>query len=334
MERLARYAPRNFIFSAKIVKTITHKKLLNPKLGVEKDLETFLSAVKPLKYVGKLGALLVQMPPRGRKDIPYFEDFLALLPSEYKFAVEFRDESWLQEDIFKLLEKYGVAYTIVDEPLLPPITRVTCNFSYIRWHGRGQRPWYYYHYTLDELKKWVPRIQEIVEKANTVYGYFNNHFRGYAPHNALQMLQLLGIINRKQREALRKLDEYFTRGERERTRERVLRAVASGGIEEVLQAFAGKKRFERAQEIPDTEVRIVKQTPTKIEAQVKNYRVVIDLEEKILAHDCADWEKIHEGKRLCKHIAKLFLKLPPRVSSKLLEDIALNLEEWSFEPLK
>ena len=72
-----------------------------------------------------------------------------MLPEDYEFAVEFRDYSWFKDDVWKMLKKYNVAYTIVDEPLLPPEIHVTSDFSYIRWHGRGSRPWYDYHY-IDE----------------------------------------------------------------------------------------------------------------------------------------------------------------------------------------
>ena len=137
---LARATPRGFVFSAKLYKGITHEKKLNPKLGVDVLLREYFNAIEPLKRSGKLGPILIQMPPRPRKDFPYFEDFLSLLPENFKYAVEFRDHSWLDDGVFKLLEKYGVAYVIVDEPLLPPIVKVTSDIAYIRWHGRGLGP--------------------------------------------------------------------------------------------------------------------------------------------------------------------------------------------------
>lgn len=42
------------------------------------------------------------------------------LQSQYKHAVEFRNLSWMRDETWELLRKYGVAYANVDEPLLPP----------------------------------------------------------------------------------------------------------------------------------------------------------------------------------------------------------------------
>ena len=109
-----------------------------------------------------------------------------MLPKEYDFAVEFRDSSWLRNDIWKLLKNHNVAYTIVDEPLLLPEVHITADFSYIRWHGHGKKPWYNYRYTNEELEKWIPTIRSLNERVRTVYGYFNNHYHGYAPGTVLK----------------------------------------------------------------------------------------------------------------------------------------------------
>ncbi|RLE40306.1 hypothetical protein DRJ16_07290, partial [Candidatus Woesearchaeota archaeon] len=249
---LAHVAPVGFVFSAKLVKTITHKKLLNPKLGVNEDLKEYLSAIEPLRKERKLGAILIQMPPRSTKEVPFLEDFLALLPTnEYRFAIEFRDHSWLCDDVFNTLEKYNVAYVVVDEPLLPPITKVTARFSYIRWHGRGERPWYYYQYKLEELREWVPKVKEILENTDLLYGYFNNHFRGYAPRNALQMLSLLGLATRRQRHVLKRIEEFMERKEVEKTKLALADALASGRVDDILLVFAGERRYNRGVEIED-----------------------------------------------------------------------------------
>ena len=332
MRRLARAAPRGFVFSAKLYKGITHRKRLNPKLGVESDLKEYLRAMEPLRSAGKLGAILVQMPPKPRAEFPYFEEFLSMLPKGFRFAVEFRHESWLKREVLKLLEDHGVAYTVVDEPLLPPEVHVTADFAYVRWHGRGQRPWYYYLYRESELREWVPKVMKLMEEVKVIYGYFNNHFRGYAPRNALQMLSLLGLATRRQREVLRRIEEYFKRGEVEAARLAAMRALAKGEVEEVIRALAGDRRFKRALEMPDAEVKVL-EINGRIIARVKNYRVVIDLEDRTLAHDCEDWKKRVEGKRICKHVAKLLLVLPGDLRRRVVEDLIENLDDWSFEVL-
>ncbi|RLE64262.1 MAG: hypothetical protein DRJ38_05860 [Thermoprotei archaeon] len=329
---LASVAPPGFRFSAKIPKEITHKKRLNPSLGVENNLKHFLEIMHPLKSKRVLGAFLIQLPPIAREDIPYFEDFLNMLPTEkYRFAIEFRHESWLCDKTYSLLEKYNVAFTIVDEPLLPPVVKITAGFAYIRWHGRGERPWYYYLYSRKELEEWKPRVEKIMEDVGMVFGYFNNHFRGYAPTNALQMLNLLGLINSRQRKKLKEIEYYFEKKVIELVKEKAKKFdFEKASIEDLLLLFLNKKRLERGKEIPNSQLKIYKLEEEKIEAKIKNYIVTIDLKNRKILHDCADWEKRCNSMQLCKHLAKLFLSIPENLARKILTDIATELDEWEF----
>ncbi|MCD6563924.1 MAG: DUF72 domain-containing protein [Thermoproteales archaeon] len=330
MKKLSKASPPGFKFSLKLTKILTHKKLLNPRLGIFKDLEMFLNNIKPLKDSGKLGAILIQMPPKPPSSFPYFEEFISKLPSDkFQFAVEFRHIEWLTDEYFKILNENNIACVTVDEPLLPPVLSFTADFSYFRWHGRGRRPWYYYLYSEEELKEWVPKIREAVDKNKVFYGYFNNHFRGYAPRNALQMLKLLGIANRRQRQKLKEIDTYFKETEREKTKESIIKAFESGKFEDVLKGFSGIKRYERAVDIPDSEV-YIREEGEKIYGKVKEYKIIIDLEGKDIIHNCEDWKKRVEGKKFCKHVTKFFLALPRNKALRILEDIVSNFDEWSF----
>jgi uncharacterized protein YecE (DUF72 family) len=155
---------------------------------------------------------LIQLPPRFSFDLDKLEAFFMILPQDIRFAVEFRHRSWMRPETLKLLETYQVAYTVVDEPLLPPEAFVSSEIAYLRWHGRGKRPWYNYRYTLDELEPWVEKVKTISSKAKTVYGYFNNHFHGYAVENCTQMLELLGLATSQQAEARKKVQKYLNEG--------------------------------------------------------------------------------------------------------------------------
>jgi len=326
-EGLARSAPPNFLFSVKMYKGITHKKLLNPK-HAEAEMEAYFKSIQPLARHGKLGAVLVQMPPRARSEIPWFRDFLDALPKGFRYAVEFRDPSWLSEESFRELRDRGIAYVIVDEPLLPPIVEVTSDFAYVRWHGRGERPWYYYHYSLEELREWAERLKRVVGEVRLLLGYFNNHFRGFAPHNALQMLVLLGLASAKHREALARIEARLSSAPK--VGESALKLLSEGEVGEALKVLAGEKRFQRALEISDAEVSY-QVSERGVSARVKAYKVEIDRAERRVFHDCEDWKKLAESKRFCKHLVKLFLLLPRETAVSILSDIVSNLEEWSFE---
>ncbi len=214
----ARSTPAGFVFSAKLPKLITHEKTVDVERGVKEDLFRFMHLMKPLIDDGKLGPLLIQLPPSfsysaGMRKL---RGFLDVLPSDVSFAAEFRNRSWLGKgDALDILRAHNVAVTTVDEPLLPPNTMTTADFAFVRWHGRGERPWYNYRYRQEELKGWEKKVKEIATKTKKVYGYFNNHFHGFAVENGLQMMGLLGSADAEQRKLLaqvtKRIDAGFNR---------------------------------------------------------------------------------------------------------------------------
>ena len=327
---ILRSSPRGFVFSAKVPKQITHKKKINPKLSIKQDIKKFLNLMKPLRDSEKLGALLFQLPPISFSEVPYFEKFLDLLSSfnGYRFAIEFRDMSWIKEEVFNELKGHSIAYCIVDEPLLPSVVKITTNFAYIRWHGRGKRPWYYYEYNEDELKAWVPKIKRVSSKAKVVYGYFNNHFRGYAPKNALQMLKLLKNANKEQLKMLKEIERYSLKRSVEKTK-LLAEKRKPKDIEDFLSLFLTKGRLERAKSMPDNLVKI-KDKGNIIVGKIKDYNFEINLSKKYIYHDCDDWKKVSKSKKFCKHIGKVFLTLPKNRSIVILNKILNELEEWNF----
>jgi uncharacterized protein YecE (DUF72 family) len=214
----ARYTPDNFVFSVKLPQLLTHEKKLDLTKGVEADLVRFLSLLKPLMTTGKLGPILVQLPPSYsyQTDFEKLKSFLGRAPEDVNFAVEFRHPSWLREDVWSFLRSRNVANVIVDEPLLPPDTTVTADFAFIRWHGHGARPWYNYRYSDKELDVWIPKVKEVTARVKKTYGYFNNHFSGFAVENSLKMMEKMGMSSPQQQAA----------------RERATRFIQSGGKEE------------------------------------------------------------------------------------------------------
>jgi len=204
----ARYSPSDFVFSAKLPKLITHKKKLDLEAGVEEDLEKFCETMRILLLDGKLACLLIQLPPKYEYDIDHLESFFKILPLDFKFAVEFRNLSWMRKETWDLLKKHEVAYTIVDEPLLPPEIHITSSIAYFRWHGKGRSPWFNYRYSKEELEPWIPKVKAISSKVKKVYGYFNNHFHGHAPENCLQVLEMLGMLKPNQQEAMERVKRH------------------------------------------------------------------------------------------------------------------------------
>jgi uncharacterized protein YecE (DUF72 family) len=199
-----RYSPSDFVFTAKLPKLITHDKRLGLKGDVQADLERFLDIMQPLQLGGKLGCLLIQLPPSYKFDPENLEAFFKILPAQNRFAVEFRNLSWMREETWQLLSKHGVAYVNVDEPLLPPDVHLTTDFAYFRWHGRGRKIWFDYKYSDGELEPWVPKVLEASGRVRRVFAYFNNHYHGYAPENCLNLLARLGLMSEQQKKAREK----------------------------------------------------------------------------------------------------------------------------------
>ncbi|HVP41211.1 MAG TPA: DUF72 domain-containing protein [Candidatus Krumholzibacteriaceae bacterium] len=337
-----KYTKPDFVFTAKLPKQITHKDKLDPKLGAEKDLERFCELMQPLLLEGKLGCLLAQLPPGLKCDLKLLESFFSVLPSQFRFAVEFRDMSWLTPETWRLLERYKVAYTIVDEPKLPPEVEVTSDIAYIRWHGRGERPWYYYLYSKEELEPWVPKVKEAATKAKTTYGYFNNHYHGYAVKNCIEFAEMLGTITPEQKETKKTVENYFQERETAKQEEMKKRAVAltafmpteiqKMSFSQLLNIFMDKGRLKRAEGIKDNEVAMQEASSSRVIAAVREYHIIFDMQNRTILHDCADWSRCIPAKQFCKHVGKVLLMLPREKATGILRQIASEREKWEFKP--
>ncbi len=196
-----------FFFTAKLPRVVTHDKRLDLTGDANPVLQEFFSLLSPIK--SKITALLIQLPPWDISNMGDLETFFSALDTSYRYAIEFRHESWITQRTWSLLEDYGVALVVVDEPKLPIDLRITTDFSYIRWHGHGTDIWYNYLYSYDSLVEWQPRLLDLLDRTEIVFGYFNNHFYGYAPFNALQMLEIMERIDNRQKKKLERMKEQY-----------------------------------------------------------------------------------------------------------------------------
>lgn len=331
---LARAAPPGFVFSAKVPKVVTHEKWLRVGEGVLDDLERFVGLMRPLAE--HLGPFLIQLRPlfRFEEHVGVLEEFLEALPGEYEWAVEFRDPSWHREEVFRLLERCGVAYVVVDEPLLGVETRVTADFSYVRWHGRGSRLWYDYEYTKEELEAWVPRLGELRSSSKRVYGYFNNHFNANAVKNAVEMLELVGEASEPQLEALGKI-EAFREGAASGPGVRPIwdfQGSGGVGVGEALARLTDLGRMRRGELIGEEGVRVQRVGDGVWRGEVGGYDILVDGAGRVLRHRCGDWEKGWRARRLCKHLVRFFLSMPEDDAVELLLDLYERGEEWTLNP--
>src|SRR5262249_56025379 len=81
---------------------------------------------------GKRGPVLFQLPPNLKADIGLLDAFVQVLPQAYKFAFEFRHESWFADPVYEILRKKNVALCWAEsEKILTPRVS-TADFLYFR----------------------------------------------------------------------------------------------------------------------------------------------------------------------------------------------------------
>jgi uncharacterized protein YecE (DUF72 family) len=331
---LNRYAPLGFVFAAKLPKLITHDKWLNLDKMVENDTHRFLALMRPLAE--RLGPILIQLRPKFNFDehVGDLESYLDVIPDNYEWAVEFRHESWLRDETFDILRRHNVAYTVVDEPLLPPEVHTTADFAYVRWHGHGSQLWYDYEYSKDQLDEWVPKVEEITGNVRRTYGYFNNHFNANAVKNAVEMLELLSQATPEQKIIHEKITTYRVEVVRPRGVQPLEAFAVSDEVLSVadhLLHFTDPGRISRGEKISNSELSISVSSDEHIRGDIRDYYIDVDLKQCAIKHNCDDWRKGKTSKRFCKHIVKFFMSLPPGQSRRVLSRIWEDIDSWNFE---
>lgn len=177
--------PDGFTFTFKVSRYITHlKRLQEPK----EPLANFFERVGP---VGQrhIGALLYQLPPDMKKDVPRLESFLEALPPKRQHVLEFRHTSWFDQEVLAVLRRHDVCFCVHDLRGIDCPVAATGPAAYFRFHGPGQA--YAGNYTDEQLRDWTKRIRSISEEVETVYAYFNNDIGGHAVRNATTLREML-----------------------------------------------------------------------------------------------------------------------------------------------
>ena len=205
VEGWRRRTPDGFTFSLKLPQEITHRLALR---GGEARalLEAFCERARVLGE--KLAAVLVQLPPQfeaTRDNFAALSAFLPLLPPDVRFAFEFRDPFWFEEEFVAPLAYGGrpnVSLALVEGPwatreriwrAAAPLLEVT-GFVYVRWMGERditrfdvvQRD------RAANLERWTEAVERLRGRVPAVFAYFSNFYEGHAPASANRLKRLLG----------------------------------------------------------------------------------------------------------------------------------------------
>ena len=177
-------APKNFLYTVKANRYITHiKRLKDP----QEPLRRFFESTKLLKE--NLGPILYQLPPNFHKDLDRLKAFIKLLPKKRLAVFEFRHESWFSEDTYELLNQFGVSFCIHDLVGVPTPRVITGSIIYVRFHGPTGR--YAGSYSKSALQSWANWLKENIKEVHNVYFYFNNDNNAYAVNNAKTLKEQL-----------------------------------------------------------------------------------------------------------------------------------------------
>ena len=199
-----------FRFTAKLWQGFTHAR--DEPHTVEE--RAFKEGIAPLVESERLGALLIQFPHSFRNNSANRSYLDALIGrfEAYPLVVEVRHATWLKDDFLETLKSRGVGFCNVDQPIIgaaaPPTSVITGGPGYVRLHGRNRENWfrkdagrdarYDYLYSHDEIREWVDRIRAMTAKSkrgSDIFIIANNHYRGKAAANALEMIHMLtGVL--------------------------------------------------------------------------------------------------------------------------------------------
>jgi len=200
LEQMEKKTPPGFRFVVKLNRAMTHEQSRDPAPYRE-----FLAALEPLKQAGKYDGLLGQFPWSFRRTLDNRRHLAAMreLLADEPLFVEFRHRSWLTPELEPSLREHRIGFCAVDEPalegLLPPVTALTSEDAYVRFHGRNAQNWwgrgggdrYDYDYSREELSEWLQKIAALAERARRTYLFFNNCHAGQAARSAKLMQELL-----------------------------------------------------------------------------------------------------------------------------------------------
>jgi len=214
-------APKNFLYTVKASRFITHiKRLKEP----EEPLERFFRGALLLKE--KLGPILYQLPPGFHKDLQQLESFLKVLRNVVlnpslrsrvnsvqrseeslpgrpdslstfgglrmtKSVFEFRHKSWFSEDTYDLLREFNAGFCVHDMAGMEVPRVITSDVIYVRFHGPTDR--YQGNYSKSALRDWANWIIENLKGKKAVFAYFNNDFNAYAVYNAKTLKEQISI---------------------------------------------------------------------------------------------------------------------------------------------
>jgi uncharacterized protein YecE (DUF72 family) len=176
---------------------VTHEQRLRDAAGISKE---FYENIRALG--SKLGPILIQLGPDFEpSELPALVDFLATIPPDLRFAIEFRHRGWITDGVLALLRDRNIALAIVEgrwiprKAMLALARKPTSDFLYLRWMGGHRDLVDYSRVQIDrshEIGIWTETMLEMADKVKDVFCYVANTFTGHSPATVRDVQRMVG----------------------------------------------------------------------------------------------------------------------------------------------
>ena len=178
LESWAEQVGDRFRFVLKASRRITHFKRLH---DVSEEMDYLFSAAAALG--DRLGAVLFQLPPNMKVDQERLAAFLPLVPRGFRAAMEFRHDSWFDEDVFETLVDHDVALCAAEtDEKEAPSSLSAASWGYLRLRRAA--------YEEPHLEEWAERIA--AQPWEEAFVFFKHEDAGTGPRLAGRFLELAG----------------------------------------------------------------------------------------------------------------------------------------------
>jgi len=175
--------PKDFLFAVKAPRVITHYKKFNDTKELMQKYYSKLS--KGLQE--KLGPILFQLPPSSKYSDELLRNIIDTLDKNYSNVLEFRHESWWNEEVYTELGKHNISFCGMSHPKLPDDVIANTKTLYYRFHGAEEL--YKSKYSIQKLTAFVNQVKKL-KNLEDVFIYFNNDIGGSAIENSQQLIRL------------------------------------------------------------------------------------------------------------------------------------------------
>lgn len=202
MEKMTRQVPEHFLFTLKAHKSLTHE-----RTAPGRSAGCLIENTAILKETGHLGGYLIQFPYSFHRTFENrkYLDTVCRLFEGFPVFIEFRHREWINTKVMHEITERGITPVTTD---LPPLKNLPENSGfqqgksgiYMRFHGRNSELWwtgdntsrYDYTYSREELFERVKDILPLKKSKKLIFVAFNNHYKGQAVKNAMEVINIIG----------------------------------------------------------------------------------------------------------------------------------------------